>query len=83
MRWLNSAIDTEIAEAVAFAEAGAWEPIETLTGHVRAEDRDAPPVATEPVEETVEETVERSYREAVKQSIREAMAKDERVFLMG
>ena len=69
----------EIAEAVAFAEAGAWEPIETLTKHVMAEDRTAAPAPPEPADKTVETT----YREAVKQAIRQAMTKDERVFLMG
>ncbi|MGO4910479.1 pyruvate dehydrogenase (acetyl-transferring) E1 component subunit alpha [Pseudorhodobacter sp. W20_MBD10_FR17] len=72
-------IDAEIAEAVDFAEAGAWEPLETLTKHVMAEDRAAAPVASEPEGEMIET----SYREAVKQAIREAMTKDDRVFLMG
>ena len=76
---ITAEIDAEIAEAVAFAEAGAWEPVETLTRHVMAEDRAAAPVAPEPAGETIETT----YREAVKQAIREAMTKDERVFLMG
>jgi pyruvate dehydrogenase E1 component alpha subunit len=42
MKWIDdavltqmlAAIDTEIAQAVAFAEAGTWEPVETLTHHV-------------------------------------------------
>ncbi|SEQ48063.1 pyruvate dehydrogenase (acetyl-transferring) E1 component subunit alpha [Thalassovita taeanensis] len=72
-------IDAEIAEAVAFAETGAWEPVETLTKHVMAQERPAAPsVAPTPVE-----YVEMTYREAVKQSIREAMTSDDRVFLMG
>jgi len=76
---ITAEIDAEIAEAVAFAEAGAWEPVETLTKHVMAEDGPAPP----DIPEFTGETVEISYREAVKQAIREAMAKDDRVFLMG
>jgi 2-oxoisovalerate dehydrogenase E1 component len=76
---ITAEIDAEIAEAVAYAEAGAWEPLETLTKHVMAEDRPAQPVAPE----ATDETVETSYREAVKQAIREAMIKDDRVFLMG
>jgi len=72
-------IDAEIAEAVAFAEAGTWEPIETLTKHAMAEDRATPPATPEPAGEAVEMT----YREAVKQAIREAMTQDDRVFLMG
>ncbi|SNR50939.1 pyruvate dehydrogenase (acetyl-transferring) E1 component subunit alpha [Puniceibacterium sediminis] len=75
---MTAEVDDEIAQAVAFAEAGAWEPVETLTKHVMAGDRPAPPVA-EPAGEMVETT----YREAVKQAIREAMTNDDRVFLMG
>ncbi len=71
--------DVEIAEAVAFAEAGDWEPVETLTRHVMAEERPKPPAAPAPSAETVEVT----YREAVKMAITDAMERDERVFLMG
>ncbi|SMX31080.1 pyruvate dehydrogenase (acetyl-transferring) E1 component subunit alpha [Actibacterium lipolyticum] len=76
---MTAQIDAEIAEAVAFAEAGEWEPVETLTKHVMAEDRATTPVAPEPAGEMIETT----YREAVKQAIREAMLEDDRVFLMG
>ena len=76
---ISAEVDAEIAEAVAFAEAGAWEPVETLTKHVMAENRAAPPVVPEPAGEMIET----SYREAVKQAIREAMTTDDRVFLMG
>ncbi|MHC0053066.1 pyruvate dehydrogenase (acetyl-transferring) E1 component subunit alpha [Actibacterium sp. D379-3] len=72
-------VDAEIAQAVAFAEASDWEPLETLTAHVMAADRPAPPAIPAPPAETVEMT----YREAVKQAIRDAMIRDERVFLMG
>jgi len=72
-------IDAEIAKAVAFAETGAWEPVETLTKHVMAEERPAAPS----VAPTSGECVEMTYREAVKQAIREAMTSDDRVFLMG
>ncbi|MDR9486052.1 MAG: pyruvate dehydrogenase (acetyl-transferring) E1 component subunit alpha [Sediminimonas sp.] len=75
---ITAEIDAEITEAVAFAESGEWEPIETLTKHVMSEDRPAPP-APQPAQERIEI----SYREAVKQAIREAMTSDERVFLMG
>jgi len=34
---IEAEIDTEIAEAVAFAEAGTWEPIEQLTRFTYAE----------------------------------------------
>jgi pyruvate dehydrogenase E1 component beta subunit/2-oxoisovalerate dehydrogenase E1 component len=76
---ITAAIDAEIAEAVAFAEAGPWEPVETLTRHVMADDRPASPVPSEKPGEEIEIT----YREAVKQAIREAMTTDDRVFLMG
>ncbi len=76
---MTAGIDAEIAEAVAFAEAGAWEPVETLTKHVMAENRPPPPATPEPAGEMVETT----YREAVKQAIRQAMTEDDRVFLMG
>jgi 2-oxoisovalerate dehydrogenase E1 component len=31
---IEAEVDAEISEAVAFAEAGTWEPVETLTRHV-------------------------------------------------
>ena len=71
--------DAEIAEAVAFAEAGEWEPLEELTQHVMAEERPAPPAVPAPSAETEEIT----YREAVKRAIVDAMEKDDKVFLMG
>ncbi len=71
--------DAEIDEAVDFAENGEWEPVESLTKHVMAEDRPPPPEPPAPSAETVDTT----YRECVKQAIRQAMTEDERVFLMG
>ena len=74
---IEDRVAKEIDEAVAFAEAGTWEPVERITAHVLGE---APPVApAAPSGETVEIT----YREAVKQAIRDAMHRDDRVFLMG
>ena len=74
---IEDRVAEEIDEAVAFAEAGTWEPVERITAHVLGE---APPVApAAPSGETVEIT----YREAVKQAIRDAMHRDDRVFLMG
>jgi 2-oxoisovalerate dehydrogenase E1 component len=75
---IEARVDAEIAEAVAFAEAGTWEPVEDLTNHVLGP-QPAPVVPAAPSGETVEMT----YREAVKQAIRDAMIRDERVFLMG
>mgnify|MGYP000117915586 FL=1 len=76
---IEDAVDAEIAEAVEFAEQSPWEPLETLTRHVMAEERPAPPPPAEPSAEKLTMT----YREAMKQAIREAMHRDERVFLMG
>ncbi|MEE4119524.1 MAG: pyruvate dehydrogenase (acetyl-transferring) E1 component subunit alpha, partial [Paracoccaceae bacterium] len=76
---IEAAVDAEIAEAVDFAEAADWEPVETLGRHTVADERPAPPAAPEPSAETVETT----YREAVREALRDALARDERVFLMG
>ncbi|HBG98752.1 MAG TPA: pyruvate dehydrogenase (acetyl-transferring) E1 component subunit alpha [Rhodobacteraceae bacterium] len=75
---LERKADAEIAEAVAFAEAGTWEPLEDLGKHVLGPQPD-PPTAPAPSGETVETT----YREAVREAIRDAMIRDDRVFLMG
>ena len=37
LKVIQQAVDLEIAEAVAFAEAGAWEPLEDLTNFVTSE----------------------------------------------
>lgn len=71
--------DAEIADAVAFAENGSWEPLESLGRHVVAPVRPASPPKVEPAAETVETT----YREAVKMAIEEALDRDSRTFLMG
>ncbi len=76
---IEAEMEAEIAAAVEFAEKSPWEPLETLTRNVTAEERPAPPALPEPSSETVEMT----YREAVKQAIRDAMTRDARVFLMG
>jgi len=71
-------VDAEIAEAVAFAEAGTDESLESLTRYVLSPERPAPPArvaGTTPVLTT--------YREAVKSGIVDAMTRDPRVFLMG
>ena len=75
---ITAEVDAEIAEAVAFAEAGTDEPLETLTRYVMAPDR---PAAPEPVKPG--KMVEVTYRDAVKAGIVEAIERDERVFLMG
>jgi pyruvate dehydrogenase E1 component alpha subunit len=71
-------VDEEIAEAVAFAEAGTDEPVQTLTHFVTSPDR---PVSPKPLPPS--NMVPTTYREAVRSGIIDAMARDARVFLMG
>ncbi|MGI9356587.1 MAG: pyruvate dehydrogenase (acetyl-transferring) E1 component subunit alpha, partial [Rhizobiaceae bacterium] len=75
---LEQVADEEVDEAVAFAEAGTDEPIETLNRDVVSAERPAAPqsAASGPM-------VEASYREAVRAAITDAMESDGRVFLMG
>ena len=75
---IERSAQAEIAEAVEFAEAGTWEPVENLTKHVLGPQPD-PPQPAEPSGKMVEMT----YREAVREAIRDAMTRDQRVFLMG
>ena len=76
---IEAEVKAEIDAAVAFAEAGTWEPLEELAQHVYSEERPAPP----PPPAAPTEMVEMTYREAVKQGIVDALARDPRVFLMG
>lgn len=75
---IEAGIDTEIAEAVAFAEAGNWEPVDQLYDNTLGPQPEppAPPERSGKHEEM-------TYREAVRQGIRDAMIRDARVFLMG
>ncbi|MCE8516586.1 pyruvate dehydrogenase (acetyl-transferring) E1 component subunit alpha [Ruegeria pomeroyi] len=75
---IEARAEAEIAEAVQFAEAGTWEPVESLTRDVVA--AETPPVAASPA---TGEKIETTYREAVRAAISEAMRRDDRVFLMG
>lgn len=75
---IEAEADADIADAVAFAEAGTWETVETLGNHVLGP-QPAPPKAPDPSGQTVDTT----FRECVKQAIREAMIRDDRVFMMG
>ena len=76
---IETDVELEIDAAVAFAEAGTWEPIEELTQHVYAAARPPPPLLTVPSAETMEIT----YREAVKRAVVDALVRDPRTFLMG
>lgn len=75
---IEARIDAEIADAVAFAEAGTWETADQLPVHTLGPQTE-PPEPTPPSGETIEVT----YRDAVKEGIRDAMTRDDRVFLMG
>mgnify|MGYP001819601422 CR=1 FL=1 len=75
---IEAKTEEEIREAVEFAEAGTWEPVETLTQDVVAAVTPGPQAL-----QAAEELVETTYREAVRSAIGDAMQRDERVFLMG
>jgi pyruvate dehydrogenase E1 component alpha subunit len=75
---VEARIDAEVDEAVAFAEAGTWEPVENLSRHVLGPQPPAPAPAA-PSGQMVRTT----YREAMREAIRDAMRRDARVFLMG
>ncbi|MCF8465994.1 MAG: pyruvate dehydrogenase (acetyl-transferring) E1 component subunit alpha [Sneathiella sp.] len=76
---IEKEIDAEIAEAIAFADAGTLEPVEQLTQYVMASGQSKQPA--EPAEPG--KMVEMTYREAVRSGIVDALARDDRVFLMG
>jgi pyruvate dehydrogenase E1 component beta subunit/2-oxoisovalerate dehydrogenase E1 component len=78
---LHEEVDAEIADAVAFAEAGRLEPVEELERFVGAEAR--PPAAVRAPAPAAGRVRTLSYREAAREALREALARDERVFLMG
>jgi pyruvate dehydrogenase E1 component beta subunit/2-oxoisovalerate dehydrogenase E1 component len=69
---------SEIEKAIAFAEAGSWEPVKDLARFVCSEER--PPVPARPL---AGRTVRSTYREAIRSALREALSADPRVFLMG
>ena len=75
---IKSEVAAEIADAVAFAEAGTDEPIETLEQFVMAPERPAPPEIPRP-----DKMIQTTYRDAMKSAITDAMTRDDRVFLMG
>uniref|UniRef100_A0A7C1JZ72 Pyruvate dehydrogenase E1 component subunit alpha n=1 Tax=Caldilinea aerophila TaxID=133453 RepID=A0A7C1JZ72_9CHLR len=81
---IEAQVQAEIEEAVAFAEAGTWEPVEELERFVYAEN--IPPeelYCLPPPEPPAAETREITYREAVREAMRSAIQRDKRVFLMG
>jgi len=76
---LESDVASEIEKAIAFAEAGTWEPVADLERFVCSETLPAPPSAAPEKGRTVRTT----YREAIRSALREALARDPRIFLMG
>jgi pyruvate dehydrogenase E1 component beta subunit/2-oxoisovalerate dehydrogenase E1 component len=78
---IRAEVAAEIDAAVAFSEAGTWEPVEQLTRFVCADQRPAPPPARPAGAPAA--MVETTYRDAMKAAIREALQRDERAFLMG
>lgn len=76
---LEVEIDAEINAALARAELGQPEPIETLTRFVTAEGDREPAHLPKPTSTTVETT----YRDAIRAAIIESLEGDERVFMMG
>lgn len=71
-------VEAELAAAVAFAEAGTWEPLENLARHVCARES-LPPAPPAPSGAPARST----YREACKAAIRQVLAEEPRAFLMG
>ena len=85
MARIEEAVAQEIEEAVAFAEAGTWEPVEDLTPLrlLRGGSRMNPNGGVQVLEPAAAKVRTITYREAVREGLREAMQRDERVFLMG
>ncbi len=76
---MEAEIAQEVADAIAFAEAGAWEPIEELTRFVHSPtSQSAPPAIT-----CTQQAAELTYREALHNSLSDALNDDPRIFLMG
>ena len=81
---ITTEVAAEISEAIAGAEAGSLEPVETIARHTYADQTSIPrpPMETQRTS-TAPQTVQITYREAVREAIRDALKRDERVFLMG
>jgi pyruvate dehydrogenase E1 component beta subunit/2-oxoisovalerate dehydrogenase E1 component len=80
---VEAAAESEVAAAVAFAEAGTWEAVEDLTRDVYTPrviptgDRPGTPAVAHRASRRV------TYRDAIRSAIRDALSRDPRVFLMG
>ncbi len=82
---LEAEVHDEVDTAVAFAEAGRWEPVEQLTDFVYSPTVEPAASMPEPPHPGIgaETVVRTTYREAIREAIREAMQRDPGVFLMG
>jgi len=83
---MEQVVAAEVADAVAFAEAGTWEPVADLTRWVYSEPERAAglyPLPAPVLADTPTEYREITYREAVREAMSAAIRCDERVFLMG
>jgi pyruvate dehydrogenase E1 component beta subunit/2-oxoisovalerate dehydrogenase E1 component len=95
-RTIDAETAAEVAAAVAFAEAGTWEPVEELTRDVYTpRGAAAPPPPAEARPPAADQSASRldagsrpemrrmTYRDAVRAAVRDALLRDPRVFLMG
>ncbi|MCB9764638.1 MAG: pyruvate dehydrogenase (acetyl-transferring) E1 component subunit alpha [Alphaproteobacteria bacterium] len=77
---LTAEVEAELEDAVAFAEAGTWEPVAALLTDVTTPWDGAVPTPPPPPDE---KRGRMTYRECVRQALREALHADPRVSLMG
>lgn len=75
--------DEEVDDAVGFAAAGTWEDPATLLRDVVGPPPEPPPATTAASTQTAPKTTTTSYRACVAQALRDALAGDQKVFLMG
>ncbi|MFZ4848707.1 MAG: pyruvate dehydrogenase (acetyl-transferring) E1 component subunit alpha [Caldilinea sp.] len=81
---LEQQVQSEIAEGIAFAEAGTWEPVADLERFVYAEEETPAARYTLPAPQPpTGETRTLTYREALREALHAALERDPRVFLMG
>jgi pyruvate dehydrogenase E1 component beta subunit/2-oxoisovalerate dehydrogenase E1 component len=83
---IDADVTARVSSAVAFAEAGTWEPVEELTRDVYTP-RLEPAAADRPIDRLTDQASSGlrrvTYREALRAAVREALLRDPRVFLMG
>jgi pyruvate dehydrogenase E1 component beta subunit/2-oxoisovalerate dehydrogenase E1 component len=83
---IDTDVIAQVSAAVAFANAGTWEPVAELTRDVYTP-RVELPATHRPIDRPADRTSSGSrrmtYREALRAAVREALLRDSRVFLMG